>query len=129
MHLKPLAVTSVSSSQMTEGVEMAMSRTLMFAVLALLIAGVSPAVDSDAVARANAQIAKGDAALKKSDFNDAEKRYRKAVEMAPEVPSAHLGLGASQVGQRRYEEDQVHEPTYLTSVAETPIELVMHEPR
>jgi tetratricopeptide (TPR) repeat protein len=78
--------------------------TVTFSILALLMGGSVSAVDTDAVVRANAQIAKGDVALKKSHFADAERRYRKASEIAPEIPSAHLGLGASLVGQQRYVE-------------------------
>jgi tetratricopeptide (TPR) repeat protein len=83
---------------------MTVRRAVMFTVLVLLTAGSSLAVDSDAVARANAQIARGDVDLKKSNYTEAEKRYRKAAEIAPEIPSAYLGLGASLVGQRRYDE-------------------------
>jgi tetratricopeptide (TPR) repeat protein len=77
-------------------------RTLSFCILALLAAGTISAVDSDAVARANSQIAKGDVALQKSEYAAAEKRYRKASQIAPEVPSAYLGLGAALVGQQQY---------------------------
>lgn len=104
IRLKPLGFIPVTSSQMTQGVEMTVRKTVTFTVLVLLTAGASLAVDSDAVARASAQISKGDADLKKSNYTEAERRYRKAAEIAPEIPSAYLGLGASLVGQRRYDE-------------------------
>ncbi len=83
---------------------MSTKRTILLVAVGLLISGASWAVDSDAIARAGSRVVKGDAALQKSDFVTAETHYRKAVEFAPELPPAHLGLGAALVGQRRYAE-------------------------
>jgi tetratricopeptide (TPR) repeat protein len=87
-----------------KGASMALRKVLLSMTLALLMAAISGAVDSDAVARAAARVTKGDSALIKGNYGEAEKCYRKAVEFAPELPSAYLGLGAALVGQRRYGE-------------------------
>ena len=83
---------------------MATRRIVTLAILGLLISVTCWAVDSDAVARATAQVSKGDAALTKGSYPEAEKHYRKAAEIAPNVPTAYLGLGAALVGQKRYVE-------------------------
>lgn len=83
---------------------MSAKRTVLLIALALLITGTGWAVDSDAIARAGSRVTKGDAALQKGDFVAAEKHFCKAAEFAPELPPAHLGLGAALVGQQRYAE-------------------------
>jgi Flp pilus assembly protein TadD len=89
---------------MTKEVVMATKRFVTLAILGLLISVTSWAVDSDAVARATARVSKGDAALTEGSYPEAEKHYRKAAEIAPNFPTAYLGLGAALVGQKRYVE-------------------------
>jgi len=74
------------------------------AVVALLFALPSEGGEIDGIARAKAKVAKGDVQLHNGRFAEAEKLFRKAAEMEPTLPSAHLGLGAALIGQRRYEE-------------------------
>lgn len=56
------------------------------------------------MARTQARVAKGDAYLRQSKFVKAEKLFREAIAVEPTLPSAHLGLGAALIGQRRYDE-------------------------
>jgi tetratricopeptide (TPR) repeat protein len=56
------------------------------------------------MARTQARVAKGDVYLQQSKFAKAEKLFREAVAVEPTLPSAHLGLGAALIGQRRYDE-------------------------
>lgn len=76
-----------------------------WSVVLLLIFAV-PCMGSDRVdiSRARNKVAKGDAQLAKENYSKAGQLYRQAIEIAPLLPSAHLGLGASLVGQRRYHE-------------------------
>jgi tetratricopeptide (TPR) repeat protein len=89
---------------MTKEILMATKRIVVFTILGLLVSVTSWSIDSDAVARATARVSKGDAALTRGNYSEAEKHFRKATECAPEVPTAYLGLGAALVGQKRYVE-------------------------
>jgi Tfp pilus assembly protein PilF len=77
---------------------------VVLVVFAVAVALPAAAGDPDGVARAKARVAKGEAQLQKEQYADAEKTFRKAIEMEPSLPSAHLGLGAALVGQRRYDD-------------------------
>jgi len=79
-------------------------RVVMCAVVGMLLVLPSAAIDSDSMARTQARVAKGDAHLQQSNFVKAEKLFREAVALEPTLPSAHLGLGAALIGQRRYDE-------------------------
>jgi len=79
-------------------------RWAICAVVVLLVAPPAAAGEKDGIARAKAKVAKGEVQLKKGQFAEAEKMFRTAVNMEPTLPSAHLGLGAALVGQRRYDE-------------------------
>jgi tetratricopeptide (TPR) repeat protein len=54
------------------------------------------------MARARAAAGKGETALQRMEYDDAERFFRKAIALEPALPTAHLGLGAALVGQRRY---------------------------
>lgn len=79
-------------------------RVLTCAVVGMLLVLPSAASDSDSMARTQARVAKGDVYLQQSKFVKAEKLFREAVAVEPTLPSAHLGLGAALIGQRRYDE-------------------------
>lgn len=74
--------------------------------LALALAAVAEAETprTDNRARAEVVVVKGDGALARGDFEQAEKAFRVAIGMVPELPSAQLGLGAALVGRTRYAE-------------------------
>lgn len=75
------------------------------AIAAIALASMAPMSEgSDQMARAETKAAKGEAALQRQEYDDAERSFRKAIELYPALPSAHLGLGAALVGQRRYAE-------------------------
>jgi len=74
------------------------------AVVGMLLVLPSAAIESDSMARTQARVAKGDTYLQTSNFVKAEKLFREAVALEPTLPSAHLGLGAALIGQRRYDE-------------------------
>jgi len=74
------------------------------AVVGMLLVLPSAAIESDSMARTQARVAKGDAYPQQSKFVKAEKLFREAVALEPTLPSAHLGLGAALIGQRRYDE-------------------------
>jgi tetratricopeptide (TPR) repeat protein len=83
---------------------MSMNKWVVF-VVALFVAGLPAAAgDSDGIARAKTRVAKAEVQLHKGKYAEAEKIFRKAIEMEPTLPSAYLGLGAALVGQRRYDE-------------------------
>lgn len=63
-----------------------------------------PASEPDSVARAKAMVVKGEKCLEQERYADAETHFRQALKAEPSLPSAHLGLGAALVGQRRYAE-------------------------
>ena len=79
-------------------------RVLTCAVVGMLLVLPSAAIDSDSMARAQARVAKGDARLQQSRFIEAEKLFSQAIALEPTLPSAHLGLGAALIGQRRYDQ-------------------------
>ncbi len=53
---------------------------------------------------ASAQVEKGDKMIEKGEHEKAEKLYRKAIDVDPSLPTAHLGLGAALVAQHRFDE-------------------------
>ncbi len=83
---------------------MSTNRWVVFMVFVLVAALPAAAGESDGIARAKARVAKGEVQLQKARYEEAEKTFRKAIEMEPALPSAHLGLGAALVGQRRYDD-------------------------
>ncbi len=60
------------------------------------------AYNTAALNRARSKVTKGQKLLKKESFASAEKAFRQAIELWPELPSAHLGLGAALVGQKQF---------------------------
>jgi tetratricopeptide (TPR) repeat protein len=83
---------------------MSMSRWIACTVVVLVAGLPAAAGESDGIARAKARVAKAEVQLQKGQYVEAEKMFNKAIEMEPTLPSAHLGLGAALVGQRRYDE-------------------------
>ena len=83
---------------------MSMSRWFVFVVFVFVTALPAAAGESDGIARAKARVSKAEVQLQKGQFAEAEKIFRKAIEMEPALPSAHLGLGAALIGQRRYDD-------------------------
>ncbi len=58
----------------------------------------------DRMIMAEAKIAKGEKLKKKEKFAQAEELFRRAIELEPVIPEAHLKLGAVLIAQSRYEE-------------------------
>jgi len=83
---------------------MSMNKWVMFVVVVLGASLPAAAGESDGIARAKARVAKAEVQLHKGQYAEAEKVFRKVIEMEPALPSAHLGLGAALIGQRRYDE-------------------------
>jgi len=79
-------------------------RRMTCAVVGMLLVLPSAATYADSMARAQARVTKGDAHLQQSQFVKAEKLFREAIALEPELPSAHLGLGAALIGQGRYDQ-------------------------
>jgi Tfp pilus assembly protein PilF len=77
---------------------------LSFSLVGLVLTAAPPAHTSDEMARAQARVTRGETCLQDTRYDQAEKHFRKAIEMRPQMPTAYLGLGAALVGQRRYEE-------------------------
>lgn len=74
------------------------------AVFALLLGSAAGAIDKDRLTMARTQTAKGERLLTQTEYAGAEKLFRRAIELEPKLPTAHLGLGASLVGQQRFAE-------------------------
>jgi tetratricopeptide (TPR) repeat protein len=77
-----------------------------FQTLIVLLVCAVPCTGSERVdiTRAKNKVAKGDAQLVKNNYSAAGKLYRQAIDIDPRLPSAHLGLGATLIGQQRYQE-------------------------
>lgn len=74
------------------------------AVVSVICSLAAPCVasEADSIARAQNKVTKGNAKLQNDDFRSAERLFRKAIEIEPALPTAHLGLGAALIGQQRY---------------------------
>ncbi len=60
--------------------------------------------NEDRMTMAESKIAKGEKLLRKEQLAQAEALFRRAIELEPSLPAAHLDLGAALVAQHRYEE-------------------------
>lgn len=82
-------------------------RGLILLVITVLFAAQGPAVEAggkDRLMLARAQFARAEVSLEKAEFERAERLFRKAIAIEPELPTAYLGLGKVLVSQQRYEE-------------------------
>lgn len=54
--------------------------------------------------RAQAKIAKGQRLLTEGSFTGAEKAFREAMKLRPDLPGAYVGVGAALVGEKKFAE-------------------------
>jgi Tfp pilus assembly protein PilF len=73
-------------------------------ILLLVFAVPCSASERVSITRAKNKVVKGDVQLTKENYIKADHLFRQAIDVEPALPSAHLGLGASLVGQQRYHE-------------------------
>lgn len=69
-----------------------------------LVASSVEAANKSAMTLARSRTAKGEAMLKRSEFERAEQFFRVAIATEPSLPTCHLGLGAALVAQGRFDE-------------------------
>lgn len=83
---------------------MRLRRLVVSGLLIVSLAPAAGAIEKGRLTFARAKVAKGEILLAKEKYVRAEELFRQAIEAAPEIPTAYLGLGASLVAQRRFEE-------------------------
>ncbi len=83
-----------------------MRRVFSLITAALLSASVASAatIGRDRLMLARSHASKGDKLVKQTEYVGAEKKYRSAIAVEPQLPTAYLGLGKALVGQQRYAE-------------------------
>lgn len=74
------------------------------ACLAAVLAIAASAQDASRLALARSRVGEGQKLVQKGDLVAAEQRFRQAIEIFPELPSAYLGLGRTLCLARRFAE-------------------------
>ncbi|MEE8524901.1 MAG: tetratricopeptide repeat protein [Thermoanaerobaculia bacterium] len=78
--------------------------SLSAAVILSLLGHSAEAIDKTRLTMARTQTARGERLLTQTEYAGAELLFRKAIDLEPKLPTAHLGLGAALVGQQRFTE-------------------------
>lgn len=78
--------------------------TLLLLVLPVRAIAQGPVALDAKLKRAQAKIAKGQRLLTKGSFSGAEKAFREAMKLRPDLPGAYVGVGAALVGEKKFAE-------------------------
>jgi tetratricopeptide (TPR) repeat protein len=85
-----------------------MRRSIVALFVALLAFIPNVAAQTSGLSRATSQLQKGDQALAKGDVRRARSSFEKALEILPDFPEAHLGLGHVCMQEQRFEDALGH---------------------